>query len=568
MKHYGYFGAAAPEHEMEHGGGLPSPGEIAESAQMYREREKESAFGARCPELMDLSAQAVELSNYLYNGYPGLDGKRDTLAYRLGLIVEPIQKVIDETDATLSQLISRRDSYGWILSLFPRKKKALVNAVDRAESSLNSAKGNLNALVDQLKAIEDGVKMNALTSAPWARETVLRWCDNAISHVPMERDVCSDYRTRREMLNGATSTYRKWDISCDRMVQYNRYSLEEGTKFDWPRPLDEEGCLSGSERWEGVSLGCKIPYALRKSPHSVKVKREGCYITEECWDKYDWERRVTNIANRAFAQRGLSDDSTGLLNALWNNLWDATDAVKKSARRTEEAMDEVHSALKNKWVKSAIIGGVSAGTLLLGSVSVTMAYNRGQDRVKASRDDCRRLKNRTTTKLDEAERIFIDKFATAPESSASYTRRMSELPLPCTGWRMINECIADDLMAIAFRMAELTKGLAPTCDYVYPSRTTAQWKALGVPETCMIPISSYAPTGYGPGILPPTGRPKGGGATGIPGAPSGGALEVAGVGMGAYGSVQGQPAKHYGLTKNQWLLVGAVGAAFYFKGKK
>ena len=74
-------------------------------------------------------------------------------------------------------------------------------------------------------------------------------------------------------------------------------------------------------------------------------------------------------------------------------------------------------------------------------------------------------------------------------------------------------------------------------------------------------------TGWDPHFTPLGPKSEGGGSEmEDPHAWDSGALETA---FGSYGSEQGPPMKHYGLTKNQWLVVGVLGAgAFYYTKRK
>ena len=111
---------------------------------------------------------------------------------------------------------------------------------------------------------------------------------------------------------------------------------------------------------------------------------------------------------------------------------------------------------------------------------------------------------------------------------------------------------------------------------IYPRRSAAQWKRLGVAPSCSArtPDFELDTTGWTPELIGPGGR-IGGGSSGGEDIPTGFG-PPAGTVLTPYGSV-----KHYGgnsigmtdvwtvLTKKKWLLVGVLGAgAFYYHKRK
>ena len=116
-------------------------------------------------------------------------------------------------------------------------------------------------------------------------------------------------------------------------------------------------------------------------------------------------------------------------------------------------------------------------------------------------------------------------------------------------------------------------GMVSKCRTVYPSRGSAEWRRLGVAEQC----SDYRtpefemPGGWTPPaggvILGPKKDEESEDRVGDPHVWDSGALTTS---FGSYGTLyETPPVKHYGLTKNQWLLVGVLGAgAFYYHKRK
>lgn len=586
MKYYGYFGAM--DKLAPRGGAIDvlTKSEMAERAMWERERINAPSFGQKCNvptgHLMPDSGEALSLANYLLNGVSPA-GSGDTLISRIEQLCAPMQSMADEIEATLTELKTEDISYRWMTKMVPRKYERVVSTYERAIPDAEEALAIFDNAIKTLKGVASSAKYvltNTGTGLPWTRETVLRWCDNPLSFIPMERDICSDYRTRREMLRGRKiGQYRRWTDSCDKMRQYHRATGVTDARFDWPRPLDEAGCESGSETWLGPSAGCKIPTAMKSRGMSVELDEAGCYITEtDCWNKYYWERNLASQYKAIEMLRRISDDDTGLFTELDEAIIVSCESMQTANKALSNALAALYEMLNRKVVKNTIIALTAAGTGLVIGAPITApvvkaSYNAALKKIKKARDEVRKMDNDLHDKLyylnpDSWPRQKESLWDTSGGRTSHYTRRYggegtSEY------WKLAQEYVCDDIMFLLLRMAGETASLEGKCNTVYPTRTTEEWKDIGVEQTCIIPISTYVPTGYGPGEMIPH-FPKGGGSGGgsIPGGLPGGAPMKAGM-YGSTDATQLPPEKHFGLTKNQWLLVGAAGAAlYYFKGKK
>ncbi len=139
-----------------------------------------------------------------------------------------------------------------------------------------------------------------------------------------------------------------------------------------------------------------------------------------------------------------------------------------------------------------------------------------------------------------------------------------------SSWRSNRNADMASIQVKLIRWKVIYNGMKPTIRSIYPSRTKFQWRNLGVDDPCMERAPDFEdpgdwrpPVGVGPGVW------RGGGGGGVDGGLAGRGGPILTTMDDGFGSIEGiEPQKHFGLTKNQWLLVGAGAAAFYYYKRK
>jgi len=246
---------------------------------------------------------------------------------------------------------------------------------------------------------------------------------------------------------------------------------------------------------------------------------------------------------RAQSVRNMANDAIGLFND--------SSASERASITLGSALNALYKKVKNTAVKGIIIAAATAVTIGTATGMITSAYNRMQRGIKDSRNSVRALPPTFREALAEYHSLKEGGWDTAAGCSG--------------GWEEAAEDQARRIRTNMDAMLDAIDGLTPACNYVYPSRTTEGWAELGVEAACPAATGGLVGRERMPRLDPRF--PKGGGSSGgdgIPGVP-GGVLRTEGI-YGGYGAI---PEKTLGLTKQQWLVVGVLGAAvYYYKGRE
>ena len=468
---------------------------------------------------------------------------------RIQALLAPLQELQREVDAAVDSVLDDQNSYGWMVRIFGKRYKTIISQTKSAKRSGQAASATLARATASIESIESEILNARNTSIPAMRSTALRWCNSPGNRISMERDICSATRTRREMMRGRkVGAYQSWKKSCD-MLRETRGSTVTAT-YGWPRRHDETGCVTGGVVGWDFNTGCPLPRVTGSTRRTVY--EEGCTIDETCYSPSNsmlaHAGRVRSMANSA---SDLFNDDSGRFYTILTAIEGAIEDLEQASRSLGSALEALHDKVKHPAIKSTIIALATAATSGIATIAITSAYNQMQKAIKKSKQNVQALPN----KLRDAHYLYMRLKESGWNTSAG-----------CDGgWETDAEdsarTIKSQMDRVISAMNSLTSG--STCANVYPSRSVAQWTALGVETYCPDATAGMRIVERIPTLTP--WREGGGGSRG--GIPSGGgAREVRTAGL--YGALENTPATHFGLSKKQWLLLGALGATVYYIREK
>ena len=358
----------------------------AELALQTRERAKAPTFGERCaPVFLPGTWEAVTDINALASSDPcsGLS--------RLKAVTVPLRMIQDANTRAIQEVLDDRYSYGWLIGLFRDRYSSVVSRADRAKAACATANAALDSAIGALEDLVERVEAAQGSTIPFLRTAALRWCDNATTYVPMERDICSDVgRTRREMMRGRKpGVYRSWKKSCDTWKERRTSTGAVTATYPWPRRMDEDAC-SDEVGWS-ITDGCPQADLPWGGTHSRAIYEQGCFISESCYDKYGFKSRAQLVRNTANNAVRMFNDSDSYFYNVISAIVDAVDACEYASDTLGEALNKLYKTVSNGAVKSGIITLAGVVTVGTGIPVITAAYNRMQKAIKDSRNDVRAL---------------------------------------------------------------------------------------------------------------------------------------------------------------------------------
>ena len=261
-------------------------------------------------------------------------------------------------------------------------------------------------------------------------------------------------------------------------------------------------------------------------------------------------RQVDTKLARVRTKLGIAHTKLGnLIDTLDNS--DVTDTIKSTIRRLLRSAGVTTAFATAGGVAgpAGVVAGYAAGEISI-SVAVNAMWNRITSGPRTDRVAVWALKsqvaNQTTPTTQSAFQWW--------ESNTTPT------------WRAARRREIQTAIYKLNRWLNTYDSMESKCRSIYPTRSSLGWRRLGVEATC---TGYETPTFERPSGWTPTRSPwlGGGGSSRRGGIPSGGgAREVQTAGL--YGALEDTPATHFGLSKTQWLLLGALGAAVYYHKRK
>lgn len=329
---------------------------------------------------------------------------------------------------------------------------------------------------------------------------------------------------------------------------YRDLRLHKNPRTDpWSKRLLENGCVAGAP--------CPVFPAtspIKTTLDLIRIQTYGMNLMLNSWINNEIAA-IDSALNRA---RSKLDRGKDKFRALKFAVWGAGKAVKPKIKLGLEATGGP-TALRSGLAGGGAAAGGPIGAIvgwLAGEVALDYAVGKIWDRLTSGVSNDK-------SKMDRARSNF-----TPIRDRTKNTARWWKNNTDAT-WRRARRNEMASIQLKLQRWKVIYNGMKPTIREIYPKRNKFQWRHLGVEE-----CAARAPELEDPGDWrPPAGGvvpwgPSGGGEDRIPSDFKPPPMETLTPGLG---SIEGiEPQKHFGLTKNQWLLVGAGAAAFYYYKRK